>query len=85
MVAHRRTAHTYIHNHLSAGGIFLNYDVVTPPSQRLEKSYMSMWRQGIKEHPGTEKRRELMGIPEESVRRISEIYIWITDQVYGPG
>jgi tRNA (cmo5U34)-methyltransferase len=60
-----KNLYAYIYNHLSAGGCFLHYDVVTPPSERLEECYMSMWRQWIKEHPGTESRRELMGIPEE--------------------
>jgi len=61
----KKNLYAYVHNHLSTGGIFLNYDVVTPPSQRLEKSYMSMWRQWIKAHPGAEKRQDLLGIPDQ--------------------
>jgi tRNA (cmo5U34)-methyltransferase len=61
----KKKLYIYIYDHLSTGGCFLHYDVVTPPSERLDRWYMSMWRQWIKEHPATENRQGLLGIPEE--------------------
>ncbi|MCF7975601.1 MAG: class I SAM-dependent methyltransferase [Phycisphaerae bacterium] len=61
----KKKLYGYIYDHLDAGGCFVHYDVVTPPSERLDRCYMSMWRQWIKGHPATENRRELVGIPEE--------------------
>ena len=43
----------------------MHYDVVIPPSEKLEGCYISMWRQWIKNHPAFEKRKDLIGIPEE--------------------
>jgi tRNA (cmo5U34)-methyltransferase len=61
----KKNLYAYVYNHLSTGGCFLHYDVVIPPSERLEKWYMSMWRQWIRAHPGTEKRQDLLGIPDQ--------------------
>jgi tRNA (cmo5U34)-methyltransferase len=57
--------YTYIYNHLAVDGCFVHYDVVVPPSGKLDQCYMSMWRQWIKGHPAIEQRKDLMGIPEE--------------------
>lgn len=43
----------------------MHYDVVVAPSEKLEKCYLSIWRQWIKEHPAIKKRKALIGIPEE--------------------
>jgi tRNA (cmo5U34)-methyltransferase len=61
----KQKLYSYIYNHLSIGGYFVHYDVVVPPSEKLERYYLSIWRQWIKEHPAIEKRKELIGIPEE--------------------
>ncbi|MCP4614537.1 MAG: SAM-dependent methyltransferase, partial [Planctomycetes bacterium] len=57
--------YTYIYNHLATEGCFVHYDVVASPSERLDKCYMSMWRQWIKNHPAINTRKDLIGIPEE--------------------
>ena len=61
----KKKLYAYIYNHLSKGGCFVHYDVVVPPSEKLERCYISMWRQWIKKHPAIEKRKDLIGIPEE--------------------
>ena len=61
----KKSLYTYIYNHLSTGGCFVHYDVVLPPSEKIEGYYLSMWRQWIKNHPAIEERKELIGIPEE--------------------
>lgn len=61
----KKSLYAYIYNHLYAGGCFVHYDVVVPPSEKLETCYLSLWRQWIKEHPAIEKRKELIGIPEK--------------------
>ena len=57
--------YTYIYEHLSSGGFFILYDVVLPPSAKLEKFYLSLWREWIKEHSIKESRENLLGIPEQ--------------------
>jgi tRNA (cmo5U34)-methyltransferase len=59
------TLYTYIYHHLSVDGCFVNYDVVLPPSEKLERCYMSLWRQWIKRSPVIDEHKDLMGIPEE--------------------
>lgn len=61
----KKALYAYIYGHLSTGGCFVHYDVVMPPSEKLESCYLSIWRQWIKEHPAIETRKELIGIPEE--------------------
>lgn len=61
----KKDLYAYIFRHLSPGGHFVNYDVVLPPSEELEKWYLSFWRQWIKEYPDKERRDGLLGIPEQ--------------------
>jgi tRNA (cmo5U34)-methyltransferase len=61
----KKNLYNYIYNHLSAGGCFVHSDVVFPPSEKLERFYLSIWRQWIKKHPAIEKHKELIDIPEE--------------------
>ena len=61
----KKHLYTYIHKLLSPGGCFVHYDVVVPPSGKIEKWYLSLWRQWIKEHPDIEMREKLLGIPEQ--------------------
>jgi tRNA (cmo5U34)-methyltransferase len=61
----KRNLYAYIYNHLSSGGCFVHYDVVVPPSEKIENCYLSIWRQWIKDHPAIEKRKELIRIPEQ--------------------
>jgi tRNA (cmo5U34)-methyltransferase len=53
----------YIYKHLSHGGYFINYDVVLPPSDDLEKLYLSFWNKWINEYPEEERREKLLHIP----------------------
>ena len=57
--------YAYIHKRLSPGGHFVHYDVVVPPTEKLEKWYLLLWRQWIKEHPAKERREKLLGIPDQ--------------------
>lgn len=57
--------YTYIYNLLSPDGCFVHYDVVVPPSEKIEKWYLSLWCQWIKGHPDKEMREKLLGIPEQ--------------------
>jgi len=61
--AEKKNLYEYIHRHLSPLGYFVNYDVVLPPSDNLEKWYLSLWRQWINEYPDKKRREELLGIP----------------------
>jgi tRNA (cmo5U34)-methyltransferase len=61
----KKVLYTYIYNHLSSGGWFINYDVVLPPSDILEKWYLSLWRDWIKKHPSKERLKQLLGIPDQ--------------------
>lgn len=61
----KKKIYTYIHNHLSSSGYFVHYDVVVPPSGKLENWYFTLWRQWIKNHAAQEKREELLGIPDQ--------------------
>lgn len=61
----KRNLYDYIYNHLSTGGCFVHYDVVVPPSEKIESCYLSIWRQWIKDHPAIEKYKELISIPEQ--------------------
>ncbi|MGD9365793.1 MAG: class I SAM-dependent methyltransferase [Desulfobacteraceae bacterium] len=61
----KKRLYAYIYHHLSTGGCFVHYDVVAAPSEKLEKCYLSIWRQWIKLHPAIKKRKALIGIPEE--------------------
>jgi len=61
----KKSLYAYIYNHLSMGGCFVHYDVVVPPSEKLERWYMSLWREWIRKHAAINKRKDLIGIPEE--------------------
>jgi len=50
----------YISGHLEESGLFLNIDVVLPPSDFLEKWYLEIWRDWI------EKRRAVTGFSEDT-------------------
>ncbi|NOY70054.1 MAG: class I SAM-dependent methyltransferase [Deltaproteobacteria bacterium] len=61
----KKKLYSYIYERLSPGGWFIHYDVVLPPSEKLEKWYLSIWREGIKAHPSKERREQLFGIPDQ--------------------
>jgi tRNA (cmo5U34)-methyltransferase len=61
----KKNMYAYIYEHLSPGGWFIHYDVILPPSENLEKLYLSFWREWIKRHPSKERREQLLGIPEQ--------------------
>jgi len=57
--------YAYIHQHLSAGGWFVHYDVVLPPSAILENWYLTLWGEWIKTHTPEEKRAQLRHYPRQ--------------------
>jgi tRNA (cmo5U34)-methyltransferase len=61
----KKNLYEYIYRHLSPGGYFINYDVVLPPTDELEKLYLSLWSQWIIEYPEKERRHKLIGIPKQ--------------------
>ncbi|MEJ2689576.1 MAG: class I SAM-dependent methyltransferase [Deltaproteobacteria bacterium] len=61
----KKKLYAYIYKHLSSGGWFIHYDVVLPPSEKLEKWYLSTWREWIKKHPCKERRDQLLGVPDQ--------------------
>ena len=61
----KKKLYKYIHNLLSPNGFFVNYDVVVPPSEKIEKWYLALWRQWIREHPDKEMSEKLLEIPEQ--------------------
>jgi tRNA (cmo5U34)-methyltransferase len=67
----KKRLYAYIYEHLSSGGWFIHYDVVLPPSDKLEKCYLAFWREWIKRHP--ESRKKLFGIPVQYKRNPDNI------------
>jgi tRNA (cmo5U34)-methyltransferase len=63
--AEKKELYAYIYRHLAPGGCFVHYDVVLPCSGRLEKWYLSLWRQWISEQPDREEREKPLSIPEQ--------------------
>lgn len=61
----KKQMYAYIYKLLSPSGCFVHYDVVVPPSTKIEKWYLSLWRQWIKEHPAKEMCEKLLGIPDQ--------------------
>lgn len=61
----KKELYSYIYKHLSVGGYFINYDVVAPSTDKLEKFYLALWEQWIKEHPNKERAEKLIDIPEQ--------------------
>lgn len=55
----------YIHELLNSGGCFIHYDVVVPCSDKIEKWYLSAWREWIRNYPDKERSERLLGIPEQ--------------------
>jgi len=58
----KKTLYSYIYNHLSPGGYFLNYDSVLSSSEELEEWYFLLWEQWIKKYSGQEKHKEFLKI-----------------------
>ena len=63
--AEKQELYAYIHEQLRPGGWFIHYDVALPPSEKLEKWYLSFWREWIKAHSSEERREQLLGIPDQ--------------------
>lgn len=61
----KKNLYAYIYKHLSLGGFFVNYDVTVPPSEELERWYLSLWRQWIRNHLDKKNGESLIGIPEQ--------------------
>ncbi len=61
----KKKLYAYIYNHLSDGGFFVNYDVTVPPSEELERWYLSLWRQWIRNHCDDENDESPIGVPEQ--------------------
>jgi len=63
--AEKKRLYAYIHKLLRPGGCFVHYDVVVPPSAKIEKWYLSLWQQWIANHPDEKGGKELLGIPHQ--------------------
>jgi len=61
----KKHLYSFINKLLSPGGCFVNYDVVVPRSEKMEKWYLSLWRQWINAHHDEEMRNKLLAIPEQ--------------------
>jgi tRNA (cmo5U34)-methyltransferase len=61
----KKRLYAYIYKHLSPGGWFIHYDVVLPPSEKLETWYLTFWREWIKAYPAVERREQLLEIPDQ--------------------
>ena len=61
----KKQLYTYIYKLLSPSGCFVHYDVVVPPSGKIENWFLSLWRQWIKEYPDKEMSEKLLGIPDQ--------------------
>lgn len=64
-LAEKTDLYAYIFNHLSRGGMFIQYDVVLSPSEKLEQCYLSLWRQWIEGHQAKESSEQLLSMPEQ--------------------
>lgn len=64
----KKQLYSYIYRLLSPGGSFVHYDVVVPPSEKIESWFLSLWRQWIKKHPDKEMSKKLLEIPEQYKR-----------------
>ncbi|MFW8602437.1 class I SAM-dependent methyltransferase [Desulfobacterota bacterium M19] len=61
----KKELYSYIFKQLSPSGCFVHYDVVSPSSEKIEKYYLSLWKQWIKGHPNKEQAEKLLDIPEQ--------------------
>ena len=59
--------HLYLklYDHLKQGGCFIHNDVILPGSGRIERWYLSLWREWINEFPDKEKSAGMLVIPEK--------------------
>jgi tRNA (cmo5U34)-methyltransferase len=55
----------YIHELLYQGGCFINYDVVVPPSEKIENWYLAIWKKWIEGHPDKGGSKASLNIPEQ--------------------
>ncbi len=60
----------YIYGHLSAGGHFVNIDVVLPPSEGLEEWYFSIWREWM--HHMQDQLNMKDELPEDIIKRYKD-------------
>ena len=61
----KKRLYSYIYEHLSSGGWFVHYDVALPPSEILEKWYLSLWKKWITTHSSEERQEQLLAVPEQ--------------------
>lgn len=61
----KKELYSYIFSKLPPDGYFVQYDVVAPSTDTLEKYYLSLWKQWIKDHPNKERAEKLIDIPEQ--------------------
>lgn len=64
-LAEKKKLYAYIYGHLAVGGWFVHYDVVLPPTMKLEEWYLASWGEWIQAHADEERRERLLGIPDE--------------------
>ncbi|SPD73433.1 SAM-dependent methyltransferase, type 12 [uncultured Desulfobacterium sp.] len=61
----KKKVYAYIYEHLIPDGWFIHYDVALPPSDNLEKWYLSLWRKWIKRHSSKERQEQLLTVPDQ--------------------
>jgi tRNA (cmo5U34)-methyltransferase len=60
----KRQLYAHIYRELRFGGLFLNYDVVLPASERVETWHFAMWRDWMNEH--TNERGKFDALPDDA-------------------
>ncbi len=58
----------YVYDHLAAGGLFINYDVVLAPSEPLEGWYISFWKEFIDKQVDPSIGEKIQQVPLEYKR-----------------
>lgn len=63
--AEKKKLYAFIYKNLSPDGWFVHYDVAEPPSEKLEKWYLRLWREWIEAHSPEERREKLLETPKQ--------------------
>jgi tRNA (cmo5U34)-methyltransferase len=69
----KKQLYAYIYEILSPGGCFVHYDVVMPPSGKIEMWCLELWRQWVKDYPDKIMSEKLIGIPDQYKKNTDNI------------